>query len=181
LGIRPRLPLWAGCGQKKTQEAVLLLWACPASVVSKATFTTCWFRMQHVQTQAFYSWWPRSHAWNVNQLVERTTRCLPAVRPVLDRVALPDISEVHDMWESWSSLHGLGSYQAIWFPPLLDDIMVPDAASATCCMVLKTMSAEHDLDRPCCIYPMYMTKTIEAEAALYSLHVIGVNELCLGA
>jgi hypothetical protein len=156
---------------------------CPAAVgmPSKSCFESNVYNLlvsdaARADAGILFAWWPRAHAWNVAQLVERTTRCLPAVRPVLDRVALPDISEVHDMWESWSSLHGLGSDQAIWFPPLLDDSMVPDAASATCCMVLKTMSAENDLDRPCCIYPMYMTKTIEAEAALYSLHVIGDPE-----
>jgi len=120
-----------------------------------------------------FAWWPRSNAWNRAQLVERTTRCLPSVRPSLDRVALPDISEVRELWENWSSLHSLDSNQAIWFPPLLEDSMIADAALATCRTVLKAMFAEHDPDGPSCIYPMYMTHDIQVEAALYSLHIIG--------
>lgn len=130
----------------------------------------------HAESGILFAWWPRSNSWNLAQLVERTTRCLPAVRPALDRVALPDISEVRDLWESWSSLHSLGSNQAIWFPPLLEDSMIADAALATCRMVLKAMFAEHDPDGPSCMYPMYMTQDIQAEAALYSLHVIGDPE-----
>jgi hypothetical protein len=141
----------------------------------------------HAESGILFAWWPRSNAWNLAQLLERTTRCLPAVRPALDRVALPDISEVHDLWEYWVSLHGLDSNQAIWFPPLLDDRMIADPALATCCMVLKVMTAEHDpgirVERrgeessaPSCFYPMYVTQGVVEQAALYSLHVIGDPE-----
>lgn len=117
-----------------------------------------------------FAWWPRSIAWNFVELVERTTRCLPAVRPALDRVALPDISEVHDLWEDWVRAHGLYSNQAIWFPPLLDDSMIVDPAFATCRMVLKVRSGTG------CFFPMYMTQDVVEEAALYNLHVIGDHE-----
>lgn len=130
----------------------------------------------NTQSGILFAWWPRSHDWNLAQLVERTTRCLPAVRPALDRVALPDISEVRDLWDTWSSLHSLASNQVIWFPPLLEESTIADPALATCRMVLKAMSAEHDPDGPSCIYPMYMTQDIQVEAALNSLHVIGDPE-----
>jgi len=134
-----------------------------------------------------FAWWPQSNAWNLVQLLERTTRCLPAVRPALDRVALPDISEVHDLWEVWASLHGLDSNQAIWFAPLLDDNMMADPAFATCRMVLKVMAAEYDpgignarrgeeRSAPRCFYPMYVTQGVVEQAALYNLHVIGDPE-----
>jgi hypothetical protein len=136
----------------------------------------------HAESGILFAWWPRGNAWNLGQLVERTTRCLPAVRPALDRVALPDIPEVHDLWETWVSVHGLGLHQAIWFPPLLEHSIIADAAFATCRLVLKAMSAEHDKERryerrgPSCFYPMYVTEDIREEAALYSLHVIGDPE-----
>lgn len=141
----------------------------------------------HAESGILFAWWPHSNAWNLVQLLERTTRCLPAVRPALDRVALPDISEVHDLWEVWVSLHGLDSNQAIWFPPLLDDSMIADPALATCCMVLKVMTAEHDpgigeerrgeeRSAPSCFYPMYVTQDLVEQAALYSLQVIGDPE-----
>jgi hypothetical protein len=129
----------------------------------------------HAESGILFAWWPCSNAWNRAQLVERTTRCLPAVRPCLDRVAMPDIPEVHHLWESWISVNGLCSDQAIWFPPLLEDSTIGDAALATCRMVLKAMS-EHDPDGPSCFYPMYVTQDIGVEAALYNLHIIGDPE-----
>lgn len=120
-----------------------------------------------------FAWWPRSNAWDLYQLVERTTRCLPAVRPALDRVALPDILEVRNLWDSWSNLHCLSSSQAIWFPPLLEEDMVADAAFQTCRTVLKAMHDERNPKGPSCMYPMYLTGDIQGEAALYHLHVVG--------
>ena len=126
----------------------------------------------HEQCGILFGWWPRSRAWSRAELVERTTRCLPAVRPNVDRVALPNILEVHELWEAWVNAHGLKHSQAVWFPPLLEADAVSDPASATCRAVLEMVLGDHSIDRPC-FYPMYVTQEVVEEAAFHNLHIIG--------
>eukprot|EP00930_Biecheleria_cincta_P049235 TRINITY_DN34482_c0_g1_i1.p1 TRINITY_DN34482_c0_g1~~TRINITY_DN34482_c0_g1_i1.p1 ORF type:complete len:493 (+),score=93.47 TRINITY_DN34482_c0_g1_i1:62-1540(+) len=122
-----------------------------------------------------YGWWPKPAKWTWPELVERCTRCLPAVRPLVDLVALPDLPEVHDIWETWSKTHALEPEQAIWFAPHLEDT-IQDAASVVCRSVLSSPQVAKAQLGHLHFYPMYMTKTITAEAVAQGLPVIGDAE-----
>eukprot|EP00403_Amphidinium_massartii_P043188 CAMPEP_0178437926 /NCGR_PEP_ID=MMETSP0689_2-20121128/35278_1 /TAXON_ID=160604 /ORGANISM="Amphidinium massartii, Strain CS-259" /LENGTH=486 /DNA_ID=CAMNT_0020060211 /DNA_START=58 /DNA_END=1518 /DNA_ORIENTATION=+ len=133
-----------------------------------------------VGSPILFGWWPRAHAWCYGELVERTTRCLPAVRPHLDWVALPQLPEVQELWQDWVSVHGLEITQAVWFPPLLGSIAGMNPAQATCSFVLDQVlnqnGSESSKPKQLLFYPMYVTEDIVADVARSGLHLIGDAE-----
>lgn len=123
-----------------------------------------------------FGWWPRSANWTWDQLVERTTRCLPAVRPDLDIVALPEIPAVQELWDTWSQVYKLSPDQAVWFAPNLGEDKVEDPAVKACREVLGSPQVANRLSSSLSFYPMYVTRCAASEAAARGLKVIGDPE-----
>ncbi|CAK0824963.1 unnamed protein product [Prorocentrum cordatum] len=120
-----------------------------------------------------FGWWPRSRSWARAELVERTTRCLPAVRPRVDFVALPRLPEVEALWGCWSEAHGLVSEQAIWFHPRLEGPSASaDPALEVCREVLAQMAGSFNV----VFYPMYWLSAIAQEATNFNMPIVGDPE-----
>jgi len=128
------------------------------------------------QPSILYGWWPKSSNWSWDQLVERCTRCLPAVRPNLDIAALPDLPEVHELWKCWCEQHDLSPEQAVWFPSHLGDTAADDPAFAVCRAVLASPQVMQVASGCLHFYPMYVTETVASEARGLGLPVIGDAE-----
>lgn len=128
------------------------------------------------QPSILYGWWPKSSNWSWGQLVERCTRCLPAVRPSLDIVALPDLPEVHELWQNWCEQHFLSPEQAVWFPPHLGEKTIDNPAFAVCRAVLASAQVMQVASGCLHFYPMYATDTVAAEARGLGLPIIGDAE-----
>lgn len=120
-----------------------------------------------------FGWWPRSRSWNRAELIERTTRCLPAVRPKVDFVALPLLPEVEELWSCWSQAHELISEQAVWFNPRLEGPSTSDDPALDVCKeVLAEMSGSLDA----VFYPMYLLPEIAQEAMDIGMPIVGDPE-----
>ncbi|CAK0833926.1 unnamed protein product [Prorocentrum cordatum] len=120
-----------------------------------------------------FGWWPRSRSWVRTELAERTTRCLPAVRPRVDFVALPLLPEVEELWGCWSEAHGLVSDQAVWFHPRLEGPSASDdPALAVCREVLAQLAGSRNV----VFYPMYWLPEIAQEATTFNMPMIGDPE-----
>jgi hypothetical protein len=85
-------------------------------------------------TPIAFAWWPRPTQWDPIRVVERACRAIPACRPELDFIALPDVEAVRDMVAS--SLHDdddadddavprLRPWQVLWYTPRLGDTDAP--------------------------------------------------------
>eukprot|EP00418_Pyrodinium_bahamense_P093968 CAMPEP_0179026438 /NCGR_PEP_ID=MMETSP0796-20121207/8513_1 /TAXON_ID=73915 /ORGANISM="Pyrodinium bahamense, Strain pbaha01" /LENGTH=464 /DNA_ID=CAMNT_0020722515 /DNA_START=138 /DNA_END=1532 /DNA_ORIENTATION=+ len=127
-----------------------------------------------------FGWWPRSSDWTWKELVQCSTKCLPAVRAGLDFVALPLVQEVQDMWQSWRREHGIRHEQALWFEPRLDAKASQDPALEVCREVLslalaacKDWQPQPDRVHFC---PFGVTPDIATEAACRGILVIGDPE-----
>jgi hypothetical protein len=122
-----------------------------------------------VDSPILFGWWPRSSNWSRTEIVERTSRALPAVRPLLDFVALPLLPEIESLWRCWSQEHGLLPQQAVWFFPCLECQTSDDPSLRACKEVLQKIAGVKDL----VFYPMYCTGAISAEAEHHSVQIIG--------
>lgn len=117
-----------------------------------------------------FGWWPRSHSWTRAELIERTTRCLPAVRPKVDFVALPRLPEVEELWSCWSQAHGLISQQVVWFNPRLEGSSISgDPSLDVCREVLAEMASSLDV----VFYPMYLLSEIAQESLNLGIPIVG--------
>mmetsp|Transcript_119243 Transcript_119243/g.266345 ORF Transcript_119243/g.266345 Transcript_119243/m.266345 type:complete len:464 (+) Transcript_119243:72-1463(+) len=117
-----------------------------------------------------FGWWPRSRSWNRTELIERTTRCLPGVRPNVDFVALPLLPEVQELWSCWSQTHGLVSQQAVWFHPRLEGASISDDPALDVCReVLAEMAGSLNV----VFYPMYWLSEIAQEAMNIDMPIVG--------
>jgi hypothetical protein len=95
------------------------------------------------------------------------------VRPNVDFVALPLLSEVEELWSYWSQAHGLSSQQAVWFNPRLEGSSVcDDPALDVCREVLAEMACSLDV----VFYPMYWLSEIVQEAINIDMPIIGDPE-----
>jgi len=132
-----------------------------------------------------FGWWPQSGDWNLRELVQCSTRCLPAVRPHRDLVALPSLPEVRDLWACWSREHLLGSHQVIWFQPCLGDDAVKDPAAEVCEEVLLLLASRREalqqqlLLDGFCFYPLCIPTGALSKVVRSGLHVIGKADLPL--
>jgi len=121
-------------------------------------------------SSVLFGWWPRSSSWNRTELIERTTRCLPGVRPKVDFVALPLLAEVEELWSCWSQTHGLVSQQAVWFHPRLEGSSVSDIAAVEVCReVLAQMTGSLNV----VFYPMYWLSEIALVAMNIDMPIVG--------
>jgi len=121
-----------------------------------------------------FGWWPTPQSWNRAQLSERTTRCLPAVRPGRDLVALPRLDEVQELWSCWASAHALASWQVVWFEPRWNHSSEGDSAAvATLRDVLGALPQIPEPVEPLCFYPMYLTSEMEEVSQQYGIRAIG--------
>jgi len=118
-----------------------------------------------------FGWWPTASKWTADELAERTTRCLPAVRPGYDLVALPALPEVEELYDCWSKQQGLAAWQAIWFAPRLESDL-KEAPEAACKEVFEKIPGHIDL-ASVRFYPMYLVQSIKASAESYGVQVIG--------
>lgn len=76
-----------------------------------------------LDTPIAFAWWPRPTQWDPIRIVERACRSIPACRPELDFVALPDVPGVRDMvGESATTIR---PWQVLWYTPRLHDIHAP--------------------------------------------------------
>jgi len=120
-----------------------------------------------------FGWWPRSCSWNRTELIERTTRCLPGVRPKVDFVALPLLPEVEGLWSCWSQAHGLISQQVVWFHPRLEGSSISDDPALDVCReVLAKMAGSLNV----VFYPMYWLSEIAQEAMNIDMPIVGDPE-----
>eukprot|EP00746_Dinoflagellata_sp_MGD_P155690 gnl/MRDRNA2_/MRDRNA2_85508_c0_seq1.p1 gnl/MRDRNA2_/MRDRNA2_85508_c0~~gnl/MRDRNA2_/MRDRNA2_85508_c0_seq1.p1 ORF type:complete len:533 (-),score=107.03 gnl/MRDRNA2_/MRDRNA2_85508_c0_seq1:422-1927(-) len=129
-----------------------------------------------------FSWMPMPHKWQVGELIERSTRCLPAIRPHKDLVALPQLPEVTNLWTCFALQNGLASWQVIWYNPQLekksDDDRTPSHEALE--EVIHSLSTLAPDILPV-LYPMYLTREVEQVAQCFHIAVIGdPNEHCLG-
>jgi len=121
-----------------------------------------------------FGWWPTPQSWNRSQLSERTTRCLPAVRPGKDLVALPQLDEVQDLWNCWVSANALASWQVVWFEPRLNYSSGGDSAAvATLREVVGALPQVPEPAEPLCFYPMYLTPEMDEVSQQYGIRTIG--------
>lgn len=126
-----------------------------------------------------FAWWPKAARWNHAELCERTTRCLPAVRPGLDLVALPDLPEVRELYSCWAEQHSLAQWQAIWFAPRMDISSEPSdrlqRPKLTCQEVFAKIPAEVSMgsSKPLCLYPMYLVPDVQETAEKQGVIVLG--------
>jgi hypothetical protein len=131
-------------------------------------------------TPVLFGWWPTAHGWNYEELTERTTRCLPAVRPGKDLVALPRLPEVEELWACWAEQCNLLSWQVAWFSPNLAIHKVTndyykESPKTTCQEVLTQIMLIPDqisLDS-LAFYPMYLTQEIQQVAQDFGVRVVG--------
>jgi len=100
-----------------------------------------------------FGWWPRRAPWHLPDMCERMTRCLPAVRPKLDLVVLPDEPHVMEHWRCWSEMRGLGAWQVAF---------VSSRSPAEALLEAMASLAEHLDVRSCLFYPMYLTSEMQA-------------------
>uniref|UniRef100_A0A7R9ZVE2 Uncharacterized protein n=1 Tax=Pyrodinium bahamense TaxID=73915 RepID=A0A7R9ZVE2_9DINO len=125
-----------------------------------------------------FGWWPHSGDWNQKELVQCSTQCLPAVRPV-DLVALPLVPEVCELWEAWRREHGLRQDHAVWYEPHLGENAIDDPASEVCHKVLSLADAacrnllQTSQPGRLHFYPFRVTVDAAAEAARKGFPVIG--------
>eukprot|EP00931_Biecheleriopsis_adriatica_P053031 TRINITY_DN3096_c0_g1_i3.p1 TRINITY_DN3096_c0_g1~~TRINITY_DN3096_c0_g1_i3.p1 ORF type:complete len:517 (-),score=108.28 TRINITY_DN3096_c0_g1_i3:428-1978(-) len=123
-----------------------------------------------------FGWWSSARGWNRPELVERTTRCLPAVRPGLDLVALPQLPEVEELFSCWSKQHLVAEWQAIWFAPRLDPscehTKFVKHPVTVCREVFAKIPARVCFDK-LCFYPMYLPADIQEVAETYGVRIVG--------
>eukprot|EP00746_Dinoflagellata_sp_MGD_P154542 gnl/MRDRNA2_/MRDRNA2_84880_c0_seq1.p1 gnl/MRDRNA2_/MRDRNA2_84880_c0~~gnl/MRDRNA2_/MRDRNA2_84880_c0_seq1.p1 ORF type:complete len:503 (-),score=102.03 gnl/MRDRNA2_/MRDRNA2_84880_c0_seq1:384-1892(-) len=127
------------------------------------------------EASILFSWMPKIKGWERQELAERTTRCLPAVRPGQDLVALPDLQEVRELWSCWASAHALSSWQVIWFNPQIDTCgeVCGDAPALALLEVLQSLPRIPEPSERLCLYPMYVTSEVEQLSQRFGMHLIG--------
>jgi len=127
------------------------------------------------EASILFSWMPTMKGWDRGELAERTTRCLPAVRPGKDLIALPQLQEVQELWSCWASAHALASWQVIWFNPRLDTCsdVCGDTPALALLEVLQSLPCIPEPTERSCLYPMYVTSAVEQVAQRFGMHLIG--------
>ena len=79
-----------------------------------------------------FAWWPPTRSWARVRVEERSMRALSALRPGLDYIALADLPNSRQCFSMWCTCYEVQPWQAIWFPPLLeDDTTCKDIAGQT--------------------------------------------------
>lgn len=99
-----------------------------------------------------FGWWPRQAPWRPLDMCERMTRCLPAVRPKLDVVVLPNEPHVVEHWMCWSETRGLEDWQASFVTSRTPADALAEATAA----LSKHLSLQE-----CLFYPMYVTSEMQ--------------------
>jgi len=133
----------------------------------------------HASPAIIFGWWPQSEIWSWRVLVQSSTRCLPAVRPGLDLVALPCLPEVQALWECWSLEHGLHWQQALWFSPCLGKAAVEDPALEvgrevlTSIVAMRTVAQQPVPLMHVCLWTAFATTGLLAEASLHGIPIVG--------
>lgn len=117
-----------------------------------------------------FAWIPKPLGWTRGELAERTTRCLPAVRPGIDLVALPRLREVQELWDCWATEHAMASWQVIWFEPRLGKASAADGALDE---ILRSLPRIPEPTDPLCFYPMYLTPQAEEAGRRSGVRVVG--------
>jgi len=106
-------------------------------------------------TPILFGWWPRFAPWDQNDLRERTTRCLPAVRPGIDVVALPKACGLQAHIELYCKAMRLQPWQVCYFAANTPSEALQEVFAA----FPKHWEAEH-----VAFYPMYVTEEMQAVA-----------------
>jgi hypothetical protein len=106
-------------------------------------------------TPILFGWWPRFAPWDQNDLRERTTRCLPAVRPGIDVVALPKACGLQAHIELYCKAMRLQPWQVCYFAANTPSEALQEVFAA----FPKHWKAEH-----VAFYPMYVTEEMQAVA-----------------
>lgn len=123
-----------------------------------------------------FGWWPKPQGWEYAELVERTTRCLPAVRPGVDLVALPSLPEVEELYSCWAQQNGMADWQALWFAPRLDSgeehTDCRELPKLVCQEVFAKIPSDMPLDK-LCFCPMYLVPDIRQLAKNQGIRVVG--------
>lgn len=72
-----------------------------------------------------FAWWPRADQWDATRIVERACRSIPACRPGIDLIALPDVPHVRALFATWANdapaARAVRTWQALWYAPRVDD------------------------------------------------------------
>merc|ERR1719223_2698425 len=103
-----------------------------------------------------FGWWPCTAPWDFHDLTERTTRCLPAVRPGVDVVALPRGVGLEGHWERYSLSMLLQPWQVVFFEARTPFEALMEVSSAFPAQMQIT---------DCCFYPMYVTAEMQELAS----------------
>lgn len=103
-----------------------------------------------------FGWWPRGEQWDIKDLTERTTRCIPGVRPSVDVVALPKGVGLEAHWQRYRKAMSLEAWQAVFF-----ESRAPAAALQEVCALLP----EQVPLVTCLFYPMYVTAEMQEWAS----------------